>query len=83
MDKILWSQPQAHLLMGAPAVQLVRWSQSNFPAILPGGVVDSFPLMTPISIPVPDDIAALEAEVAGRWAQGTYDDIDPEDLGSH
>lgn len=83
MDHILWSQPAAALLTGSPAVQLVRWSQSSFPAILPGGVTDSHPLMQPLIIPVPDDIAAYEAEVAGRWTEGTYDDIDPDDLGSH
>jgi nitrous oxidase accessory protein len=83
MDHILWSQPAAALLTGSPAVQLVRWSQSSFPAILPGGVTDSHPLMQPLTIPVPDDIAAYEAEVAGRWTKGHYDDIDPDDLGSH
>ena len=83
MDHILWSQPAAGLLTGAPAVQLVRWSQKNFPATLPGGVLDSFPLMSPLTIPVPPDVAAMEAKVAGRWAQGTYDDIDVENLGSH
>ena len=83
MDHILWSQPSAALLTGSPAVQLVRWSQSSFPAILPGGVTDSHPLMQPITIPVPDDIALMEAAVAGRWTQGTYDDIDPDDLGTH
>jgi nitrous oxidase accessory protein len=83
MDHILWSQPAAALLTGAPAVQLVRWSQKSFPATLPGGVLDSFPLMAPLAIPVPADIAAMEAEVAGRWAQGTYDDLDPDDLDTH
>jgi nitrous oxidase accessory protein len=83
MDHILWSQPAAALLTGSPAVQLVRWSQSSFPAIMPGGVTDSHPLMQPHDIPVPDDIAALEAEVAGRWTQGLYDDFNPDDLGSH
>ncbi|MDZ4089477.1 MAG: nitrous oxide reductase family maturation protein NosD, partial [Tabrizicola sp.] len=83
MDHILWSQPAAALLTGAPAVQLVRWSQSSFPAIMPGGVTDSHPLMTPLTIPVPDDILALEAEVAGRWTEGHYDDTDLDDLGSH
>ncbi|MGX9352364.1 nitrous oxide reductase family maturation protein NosD [Shimia sp. W99] len=47
MDHVLWTQPAAKLLMGSPAVQLVRWSQSAFPALLPGGVIDSNPLMTP------------------------------------
>lgn len=47
MDHVLWTQPAAKLLIGSPAVQLVRWSQSAFPALLPGGVIDSFPLMLP------------------------------------
>ncbi len=47
MDQVLWSQPAAKLLLGSPAVQLIRWSQSAFPALLPGGVIDSAPLMTP------------------------------------
>jgi nitrous oxidase accessory protein len=83
MDHILWSQPAAALLTGSPAVQLVRWSQSSFPAILPGGVTDNHPLMQPLTIPIPDAIAALAAEAAGRWTEGSYDDIDPDDLGSH
>ncbi|MDP5219118.1 nitrous oxide reductase family maturation protein NosD [Ruegeria sp. 2205SS24-7] len=45
MDHVLWTQPSAKLLLGSPAVQLVRWSQSAFPALLPGGVMDSHPLM--------------------------------------
>jgi nitrous oxidase accessory protein len=83
MDHILWSQPAASLLTGSPAVQLVRWSQSSFPAILPGGVTDSHPLMQPHEIAVPEAIEALEAEVAGRWTKGQYDDLDLDDLGSH
>jgi len=47
MDHVLWTQPAAKLLLGSPAVQLVRWSQSAFPALLPGGVIDSFPMMNP------------------------------------
>lgn len=49
MDHVLWTQPSAKLLLGSPAVQLVRWSQSAFPALLPGGVIDSFALMQPVS----------------------------------
>ncbi len=48
MDHVLWTQPSAKLLLGSPAVQLVRWSQSAFPALLPGGVVDSHPIMKPV-----------------------------------
>lgn len=47
MDKILWTQPAARFLLGSPAVQIIRWAQSAFPALLPGGVVDSAPLMRP------------------------------------
>ena len=83
MDHILWSQPAASLLIGSPAVQLVRWSQSSFPATLPGGVVDSHPAMQPVTIPVPEDIAAIEAAVAGRWQESEEDDFDTEDLGTH
>jgi nitrous oxidase accessory protein len=44
MDHVLWTQPAAKLLLGAPAVQLVRWAQRAFPALLPGGVIDKHPL---------------------------------------
>ncbi len=66
MDHILWSQPAARLLLGSPAVQLVRWTQSSFPATLPGGVVDSHPLMAPVDIPVPPEVAAMEADYLAR-----------------
>ncbi len=46
-DRVLWSTPQAKVLMNSPAVQIIRWSQSQFPALDPGGVVDSHPLITP------------------------------------
>lgn len=45
IDKIVWTQPAARFLLGSPAVQIIRWAQSAFPALLPGGVVDSAPLM--------------------------------------
>lgn len=47
VDQLVWSQPAAKLLMGAPALQLMRWSQSRFPGLLPGGVIDSYPLLSP------------------------------------
>ena len=65
MDHILWTQPAAKLLLGAPAVQLVRWAQSSFPALLPGGVIDSRPLMRPVEIAVPD------------WPEGTQGPENP------
>ncbi|MBP1842858.1 nitrous oxidase accessory protein [Rhizobium petrolearium] len=49
IDKVLWTAPQAKLLTTSPAVQVIRWAQAQFPALLPGGVVDSHPLMRPIT----------------------------------
>lgn len=53
IDQVLWQQPAARLLMGSPAVQLVQWAQSAFPALMPGGVMDSAPLMRPVEIDLP------------------------------
>lgn len=83
MDHILWSQPAAALLLGAPAVQLIRWSQASFPATLPGGVLDSFPLTTAPVIAVPADIAAMEAASRPAWRNGMTDDADTDPLMSH
>jgi nitrous oxidase accessory protein len=47
IDKVLWTAPQAKLLINSPAVQVIRWAQAQFPALLPGGVVDSKPLISP------------------------------------
>lgn len=76
MDSILWSQPAASLLIGAPAVQLIRWSQSSFPATLPGGVVDSHPLVTAPAITIPPTIAAMAALVGDRWLKDPNHDAD-------
>lgn len=53
VDKVLWTAPQAKVLMNSPAVQVIRWAQAQFPALLPGGVVDSHPLMAPLARPKP------------------------------
>jgi nitrous oxidase accessory protein len=53
VDKVLWTAPQAKVLINSPAVQIIRWAQAQFPALLPGGVVDSHPLMSPPSLPPP------------------------------
>lgn len=73
MDQILWSQPAAKLLLGTPAVQLVRWSQNQFPATLPGGVVDSHPLIAPPFHDVPEPVLAL-ARAEPLWAKGDESD---------
>ncbi len=47
VDQLVWKYPTAKLLIGSPVMQLLRWVQSEFPAIHPGGVRDSAPLMIP------------------------------------
>lgn len=51
IDQVLWRAPSAQLLLNSPAVAIVRWAQKQFPAILPGGVIDSAPLMQPPDMP--------------------------------
>jgi nitrous oxidase accessory protein len=53
VDEILWVNPNAKVLLNSPAVQVVRWAQAQFPAIYPGGVVDTAPLMAPPRIEAP------------------------------
>lgn len=45
VDRIVWAVPAAKLLLNSPAVAVVRYAQNQFPAVTPGGVVDSAPLM--------------------------------------
>src|SRR6185437_925367 len=56
MDQVIWRAPAAKMLLNSLAVQVVRWAQARFPAIHPGGVIDSAPLMTP---PRPSALARL------------------------
>ncbi len=51
VDQVVWAYPLAKLLLNSPAVQVVRWAQSQFPALHPGGVVDSAPLIRPPEVP--------------------------------
>lgn len=44
-DRIIWQYPSARLLTNSPAVQVLKYAQSAFPAVHPGGVLDSAPLM--------------------------------------
>ena len=62
IDRLLWTYPQARLLMHSPAVETLRLAQQAFPVIKAQGVRDSAPLM---QMPVidPDKPAA---RIAGR-----------------
>ncbi len=44
-DQILWRFPAAKLLTNSPAIQVLKWAQGSFPALHPGGVIDSTPMM--------------------------------------
>jgi nitrous oxidase accessory protein len=52
VDQIVWRHPLAKLLLNSPSVQLIKWVQSEFPALHPGGVTDSRPLMLPSAPPL-------------------------------
>jgi nitrous oxidase accessory protein len=47
VDQIVWRHPLAKLLLNSPSMQLLKWVQAEFPALHPGGVTDSKPLMVP------------------------------------
>lgn len=47
VDRVMWAYPAAKLLMNSPGMQVIRWAQKQFPALHPGGVIDSAPLMAP------------------------------------
>jgi len=61
VDWIVWRYPLSKLLLSSPAMELLRVAQGQFPALYPGGVIDSYPLMAPPAAPrglpqVPDHV---------------------------
>ncbi len=52
MDRLVWRYPLAKLLVSSPVMEALKVAQSQFPALMPGGVIDSHPLMTPPALPV-------------------------------
>jgi len=54
VDRVLWTAPAAKALINSPAVQVLRWAQAQFPALYPGGVVDTHPLIAPPPKPSAD-----------------------------
>jgi nitrous oxidase accessory protein len=52
IEQLVWRAPSARVLLNSPAVSIVRWAQTQFPAILPGGIIDSAPLMRAPDNPV-------------------------------
>jgi nitrous oxidase accessory protein len=53
VDQVVWRHPMAKLLLNSPALKVLQWAQSTFPAIYPGGVTDSAPLMNAPRIDLP------------------------------
>lgn len=53
VDWITWRYPLSKLLLSSPSLQILRVSQGQFPALYPGGIVDSHPLMNPPLAPLP------------------------------
>lgn len=69
VDWIVWRYPLAKMLLSSPAMEILRLSQSQFPALYPGGVVDSSPLMAPPPSPHP----LPEVPPNLRWEDGEAD----------
>ncbi|WP_404364697.1 nitrous oxide reductase family maturation protein NosD [Marinobacter sp.] len=46
VDRLLWTYPEAKVLMFSPAVDTLRWVQDAFPVVKAAGVRDSHPLMS-------------------------------------
>ena len=69
VDWLVWRYPLAKLLLSSPAMELLRTAQSQFPALNPGGVVDSYPLMAPGAAPV--TLPPVPATV--EWEAGSAD----------
>ncbi len=69
VDWIVWRYPSSKLLLSSPAMELLRAAQSQFPALYPGGVVDSYPLMEPK--PAPHALPPIPATI--EWEAGNAD----------
>jgi len=69
VDWMVWRYPSSKLLLSSPAMELLRAAQGQFPALDPGGVVDSYPLMEP----APSPRALPPAPETVEWEAGSAD----------
>lgn len=60
VDRVVWAYGAAKLLLNSPAVDILRWAQAQFPALHPGGVIDSAPLMAVPALPEGVETARLQ-----------------------
>ena len=79
-DELRHGRTVQSVLWGAWALPFHR---SPLPATLPGGVLDSHPMMAPVEIAVPDDMAELAEQSAGRWRNGKTNDEEFDPLATH
>ena len=66
VDRVVWAYSAAKLLLNSPVVEILRWAQSQFPALHSGGVVDSAPLMTAPHIAAGPETASLQHREASN-----------------
>jgi len=69
VDWLVWRYPLSKLLLSSPAMQLLSAAQSQFPALNPGGVVDTYPLIAPGAAPL--TLPPIPATV--EWEAGSAD----------
>ncbi|WP_227006546.1 nitrous oxide reductase family maturation protein NosD [Shewanella donghaensis] len=50
LDRLYWLYPEAQFLLKSPVAQLLRWTQQQFKVIPDSGVIDSFPMMSPVTV---------------------------------
>lgn len=67
VDQVVWRAPLAKVLLTSPAVQVLKFAQSQFPGLHPGGVVDSSPLMKAPEIAYPS--VDIQPDQAGVWQE--------------
>ncbi|WP_299571734.1 nitrous oxide reductase family maturation protein NosD [uncultured Shewanella sp.] len=49
LDRLYWLYPEAHFLLKSPVASLLRWTQQQFQIMPEAGVMDSYPMMSPIA----------------------------------
>ena len=72
VDRVLWTAPSAKVLINSPAVQVLRWAQAQFPALYPGGVVDTPSLDRAAAETISQPEPAMTVTVAVNGVEKSY-----------
>ena len=75
VDRVLWTAPAAKVLINSPAVQVLRWAQAQFPALYPGGVVDTHPLIAPPPRPSASRSLEMTVTVSVNGVEKSYGSV--------